>query len=92
MKSEYYLNDIIVNVLKEWLTDANKSKSIIDWINENQMWIYPKDANYVVYGHTNLEGSDYGCEIFLSDEFIVLNFESSKVINTFLNSKVLTIQ
>ena len=86
------INLILVNVLERWLIEAKNSKSIIDWVNENQMWIYPANANYVVYGYTNLEGSDYGCELFLSNEFIVLDFKTSKAIDSFLRTKKLTIQ
>ncbi|MCR5606444.1 MAG: hypothetical protein K6F69_06490 [Treponema sp.] len=86
------INFILVDVLNKWLMEAKNSKSIIDWINENQMWIYPEDANYVVYGYTNFENTDFGCELFLSNEFIVLNFETSTAINTFLKTKQITIR
>ena len=86
------INSILVDVLNKWLIEAKSSKSIIDWINKNQMWIYPEDANYVVYGHTNFENSDFGCELFLSNEFIVLNFETSAIINAFLKTGLLTIR
>jgi len=84
-------NMIIVDVLKKWMSNF-KGISSCEWVANNQMWIYPEDCNYVVYGHCIDTETDNCCEVFMADKNISIKFKDIAAITAFIDNPVILVR
>ena len=68
-------NMIIVDVLKKWMSNF-KGISSCEWVANNQMWIYPEDCNYVIYGHVVDDATDVCCELYIANIDLTIGFKA----------------
>ncbi len=85
------MNNNIVNVLKAWISNFDDN-SFSTWIINNQMWIFPVDSNYVVYGHVIDDTTDVCCEIYVANIDLSISFKNIIAVRKFINNPVITIQ
>lgn len=84
-------NNIIVSVLKLWNSNFT-IETMHEWISNNQMWIYPYDSNYVVYGHCIDSESDSYCDVFIANLNLNITFKDDKAVQRFITDPIILIQ
>lgn len=85
------MNNKIVNVLKAWMSNFDDN-TFTTWIANNQMWIFPFNSDYVVYGHVIDDTTNVCCELYVANIDLTIIFKSIIAVREFINNPVISIQ
>lgn len=76
----------IKELINCWLKELNSVQDKVNWLIENQMWIYGNDGNYVVYSTIISENPlDYSCDVYISHLGISIEFDNKAAIDKYIS-------